>query len=105
MVIFQSEEDLALKQKLDLYVERLQDTDSGVQKLALESMRYGLAFISNINVQDSFWKVRSMTSCDGLMYEIALESWRYAFLFILMVNGLDNWSFIVSLPFLLMSVL
>ena len=65
MVIFQSEEDLALKQKLDLYVERLQDTDSGVQKLALESMRYSFVFISNINVQDSFWKVKNMNSCDG----------------------------------------
>ncbi|KAJ1686581.1 hypothetical protein LUZ63_017971 [Rhynchospora breviuscula] len=34
-----SEEDLELKQKLELYVERVQDTDPGVQKLALESMR------------------------------------------------------------------
>ncbi|XP_078180193.1 26S proteasome non-ATPase regulatory subunit 2 homolog A-like isoform X2 [Carex rostrata] len=34
-----SEEDLALKQQLELYVERVQDTDPGVQKLALESMR------------------------------------------------------------------
>lgn len=36
----QSEEDLALKQQLELYVERVQDVDPGVQKLALESMRY-----------------------------------------------------------------
>ncbi|KAJ7533199.1 hypothetical protein O6H91_13G037300 [Diphasiastrum complanatum] len=34
-----SEEDLALKQQLELYVERVQDSDPGVQKLALESMR------------------------------------------------------------------
>lgn len=35
----QSEEDLAIKQQLELYVERVQDLDPGVQKLALESMR------------------------------------------------------------------
>jgi hypothetical protein len=35
----QSEEDLALKQQLELYVERVQDVEPGVQKLALESMR------------------------------------------------------------------
>ncbi|CAI5978757.1 unnamed protein product [Closterium sp. NIES-64] len=34
-----SEEDLALKQALDLMVERLSDSEAGVQKLALESMR------------------------------------------------------------------
>ncbi|XP_073010327.1 26S proteasome non-ATPase regulatory subunit 2 homolog A-like [Typha latifolia] len=34
-----SDEDLALKQQLELYVERVQDVDPGVQKLALESMR------------------------------------------------------------------
>ncbi|XP_031476397.1 26S proteasome non-ATPase regulatory subunit 2 homolog A-like [Nymphaea colorata] len=34
-----SDEDLALKQQLELYVERVQDADPGVQKLALESMR------------------------------------------------------------------
>ncbi|KMZ67453.1 26S proteasome regulatory subunit N1 [Zostera marina] len=34
-----SEEDLALKEQLELYVERVQDSDPGVQKLALESMR------------------------------------------------------------------
>ncbi|KAK8964285.1 26S proteasome non-ATPase regulatory subunit 2 1A [Platanthera guangdongensis] len=34
-----SEEDLALKQQLELYIERVQDADPGVQKLALESMR------------------------------------------------------------------
>ncbi|XP_010269892.1 PREDICTED: 26S proteasome non-ATPase regulatory subunit 2 homolog A-like isoform X2 [Nelumbo nucifera] len=34
-----SDEDLALKQQLELYVERIQDSDPGVQKLALESMR------------------------------------------------------------------
>ncbi|CAM6095742.1 unnamed protein product [Calypogeia fissa] len=34
-----SEEDLALKEQLELYVERAQDSDPGVQKLALESMR------------------------------------------------------------------
>jgi hypothetical protein len=36
----QSEEDLALKEQLELYVLRAQDADPGVQKLALESMRY-----------------------------------------------------------------
>ncbi|KAL7185452.1 hypothetical protein ACSBR2_027403 [Camellia fascicularis] len=34
-----SEEDLALKQQLELYVERVQDSDVGLQKVALESMR------------------------------------------------------------------
>ncbi|XP_022848513.1 26S proteasome non-ATPase regulatory subunit 2 homolog A-like [Olea europaea var. sylvestris] len=34
-----SEEDLALKQQLELYVERAQDSDTGLQKAALESMR------------------------------------------------------------------
>ncbi|CAI9759372.1 unnamed protein product [Fraxinus pennsylvanica] len=34
-----SEEDLALKQQLELYVERAQDSDPGLQKAALESMR------------------------------------------------------------------
>ncbi|KAJ0961647.1 hypothetical protein J5N97_001144 [Dioscorea zingiberensis] len=34
-----SEEDLALKQQLELYVDRVQDPDPGVQKFALESMR------------------------------------------------------------------
>ncbi|XP_068345693.1 26S proteasome non-ATPase regulatory subunit 2 homolog A [Pyrus communis] len=34
-----SEEDLELKNQLELYVERVQDTDPGVQKNALESMR------------------------------------------------------------------
>lgn len=35
----QSEEDLALKQQLELYVERIYDVDPEVQKVALESMR------------------------------------------------------------------
>ncbi|XP_059449342.1 26S proteasome non-ATPase regulatory subunit 2 homolog A-like isoform X3 [Corylus avellana] len=34
-----SDEDLALKQQLELYVERVQDPDTGLQKVALESMR------------------------------------------------------------------
>ncbi|KVH88226.1 26S proteasome regulatory complex, non-ATPase subcomplex, Rpn1 subunit [Cynara cardunculus var. scolymus] len=34
-----SEEDVALKQQLELYVERVQDVDQGLQKVALESMR------------------------------------------------------------------
>ncbi|THF95554.1 hypothetical protein TEA_013570 [Camellia sinensis var. sinensis] len=34
-----SEEDLALKEQLELYVERVQDSDVGLQKVALESMR------------------------------------------------------------------
>ncbi|XP_047337356.1 26S proteasome non-ATPase regulatory subunit 2 homolog A-like [Impatiens glandulifera] len=33
------EEDLALKQQLELYVERVQDSDPAIQKVALESMR------------------------------------------------------------------
>ncbi|KAH8484598.1 hypothetical protein H0E87_028905, partial [Populus deltoides] len=33
-----SEEDLALKQQLELYVERVQDPEPGIQKLALESL-------------------------------------------------------------------
>ena len=36
----QSEEDLALKQQLELYVERVQDSDPGLQKVALDSMRW-----------------------------------------------------------------
>ncbi|KAL6573150.1 hypothetical protein OROMI_012766 [Orobanche minor] len=35
-----SEEDLALKQLLELYVERVQDPDPGLQKTALEGMSY-----------------------------------------------------------------
>ncbi|XP_022748924.1 26S proteasome non-ATPase regulatory subunit 2 homolog A-like isoform X2 [Durio zibethinus] len=35
-----SEEDLALKQQLELYVERIQDPDPGLQKVALESVRH-----------------------------------------------------------------
>ncbi|XP_043717173.1 26S proteasome non-ATPase regulatory subunit 2 homolog A-like isoform X3 [Telopea speciosissima] len=34
-----SDEDLALKQQLELYVERVHDPDPGLQKVALESMR------------------------------------------------------------------
>ncbi|GAB2285384.1 26S proteasome non-ATPase regulatory subunit 2 A [Dionaea muscipula] len=34
-----SEEDLSLKQQLELYVERVQDSDPGLQKIALENMR------------------------------------------------------------------
>ncbi|XP_065873608.1 26S proteasome non-ATPase regulatory subunit 2 homolog A [Euphorbia lathyris] len=34
-----SDEDIALKQQLELYVERVQDPDTGLQKVALESMR------------------------------------------------------------------
>ncbi|KAF9625465.1 hypothetical protein IFM89_023226 [Coptis chinensis] len=34
-----SDEDLALKQQLELYVERVQDSNPGIQKIALESMR------------------------------------------------------------------
>jgi 26S proteasome regulatory subunit N1 len=34
-----SEEDLALKQQLELYVERVQDGDPAIQKVALEAMR------------------------------------------------------------------
>ncbi|XP_065875690.1 26S proteasome non-ATPase regulatory subunit 2 homolog A-like [Euphorbia lathyris] len=37
-----SDEDIALKQQLELYVERIQDPDPGLQKVALESMRQGL---------------------------------------------------------------
>ena len=41
----QSDEDLALKQQLELYVERVQDAEQGVQKLALESMRFFAFFV------------------------------------------------------------
>jgi 26S proteasome regulatory subunit N1 len=34
-----SEEDQALKQQLELYVERVQDVDPAIQKVALEAMR------------------------------------------------------------------
>jgi 26S proteasome regulatory subunit N1 len=34
-----SEEDQALKQQLELYVERVQDVDPAIQKMALEAMR------------------------------------------------------------------
>jgi 26S proteasome regulatory subunit N1 len=34
-----SEEDLALKQQLELYVERAQDSEEGIQRAALEAMR------------------------------------------------------------------
>ncbi|KAF9614696.1 hypothetical protein IFM89_019824 [Coptis chinensis] len=37
-----SDEDLALKQQLELYVERVQDCNPGIQKIALESMRCGV---------------------------------------------------------------
>jgi hypothetical protein len=42
-LFLQSEEDQALKEKLELYVVRAQDADPGVQKLALERMRYAVA--------------------------------------------------------------
>jgi 26S proteasome regulatory subunit N1 len=35
----QSDEDVALKQQLDLYVERVQDSNQELQKLALDNMR------------------------------------------------------------------
>ncbi|KAI6680880.1 hypothetical protein NL676_034761 [Syzygium grande] len=37
-LVAESEEDLALKQQLELYVERVQDPDPRLQKVALESM-------------------------------------------------------------------
>nr|XP_016491662.1 PREDICTED: 26S proteasome non-ATPase regulatory subunit 2 homolog A-like [Nicotiana tabacum] len=46
-----SEEDLALKQQLELYVERVQDADPGLQKVALESMRF---FFPLFNTKVSF---------------------------------------------------
>ncbi|GJY79923.1 phospholipase A2-alpha [Tanacetum coccineum] len=39
LIVTQSEEDLALKQQLELYVERVPDADPSLQKVALESMR------------------------------------------------------------------
>lgn len=47
MLFVQSDEDLALKQQLELYVERVQDADPGVQKLALESMRFVMGSLGN----------------------------------------------------------
>ncbi|PPS18524.1 hypothetical protein GOBAR_AA02052 [Gossypium barbadense] len=38
-----SAEDLALKQQLELYVERVQGSDPGLQKVGLESMSMNLA--------------------------------------------------------------
>ena len=38
-IVLQSDEDLALKQQLELYVERVQDADPALQRVALESMR------------------------------------------------------------------
>ncbi|TXG55100.1 hypothetical protein EZV62_020356 [Acer yangbiense] len=49
-----SEEDLALKQQLELYVERVQDTDPGLQKAALESMRQFIALQIFSTPVDSF---------------------------------------------------
>lgn len=40
LIGMQSEEDLALKQQLELYVERAQDPEEGLQRAALEAMRY-----------------------------------------------------------------
>ena len=37
--VSQSDEDMALKQQLELYVERVQDADPALQRVALESMR------------------------------------------------------------------
>jgi len=39
LICCKSEEDLKKKQELDLLVERVQDKDAGVQKLALEALR------------------------------------------------------------------
>lgn len=39
LIGLQSEEDLALKQQLELYVERAQDSEEGIQRTALEAMR------------------------------------------------------------------
>ena len=36
----QSEEDIAKKEELDMLVERVQDADAGIQKLALSTMRF-----------------------------------------------------------------
>lgn len=44
LIGLQSEEDLALKQQLELYVERAQDSEEGIQRTALEAMRYRLRF-------------------------------------------------------------
>ncbi|KAG8475414.1 hypothetical protein CXB51_032259 [Gossypium anomalum] len=52
----QSEEDLALKQQLELYVERIYDVDPEVQKAALESMR-----------QEVYTSISSMTYVPKLL--------------------------------------
>uniref|UniRef100_A0A0E0LZV6 26S proteasome non-ATPase regulatory subunit 2 homolog n=1 Tax=Oryza punctata TaxID=4537 RepID=A0A0E0LZV6_ORYPU len=57
-----SEEDQALKEQLELYVVRAQDPDPGVQKLALESMRFSNEnekealqdIISNIKLSEGY---------------------------------------------------
>ena len=60
----QSEEDLALKQQLELYVERVQDPDPGLRKVALESMRFAFLFI--IQLEHKFLLQVSYTACGGL---------------------------------------
>jgi len=45
VVSFQSDEDLELKRRLEEYVESVQHSDPGVQKLALEMMRYPFLFL------------------------------------------------------------
>ncbi|CAK9169571.1 unnamed protein product [Ilex paraguariensis] len=42
-----SEEDLALKKRLELYLERIQGTDPGIQKAAIESMRHEIRTSTN----------------------------------------------------------
>ncbi|KAL5055026.1 hypothetical protein RYX36_035708 [Vicia faba] len=52
-----SDEDLALKQQLELYVERVQDSEPGLQKVALESMSFNskrVDYIINLNLMFSF---------------------------------------------------
>lgn len=50
----QSDEDLALKQQLELYVERAQDRDPRLRKVALESMRLILFLLDNLTILGSF---------------------------------------------------
>ncbi|KAF2589997.1 hypothetical protein F2Q70_00038135 [Brassica cretica] len=53
MSSFQSEEDLKLKQNLELYVERVQDPNPELQKAALESMRQEIrALTSSMTLLD-----------------------------------------------------
>ena len=58
-----------MKQQLELYVERVQDPDPGLQKVALESMRF--AFLSIIQLMQKLLLYRYCTlSVEVYNYDI-----------------------------------